>query len=108
MTHRIAVIGLGMAVTPHAKSLIDLKRRASVAYAYSPTRERRERFSKRFDFALTDKVDTIVNDRSVDAVLILTPPNTHLELVERFAAAGKHILLEKPLEITLERAERLV
>src|SRR5512132_3833932 len=108
MTLRIAIVGLGMAVTPHAKSLVDLKQRASVAYAYSPTRERRVKFAERFDFPLTDRLETILDDRSVDAALILTPPNTHLELVERFAKAGKHILLEKPLEITLERAERLV
>src|SRR3954469_763298 len=108
MTLKIAIVGLGMAVTPHAKSLIDLKSRASVAYAYSPTPERRAKFAERFDFPLADNIETIANDRSVDAVLILTPPNTHLELVERFAGAGKHILLEKPLEISLERAERLV
>lgn len=41
-------------------------------------------------------------------MLVLTPPNTHLELVERCAAAGKHVLLEKPLEISTLRAERLV
>jgi predicted dehydrogenase len=41
-------------------------------------------------------------------VLLLTPPNTHLELVRRAAAAGKHILLEKPLDVSLERAEALV
>jgi len=108
MAFKVAIVGLGMAVTPHAKSLVDLKNRASVAYAYSPTRERRAKFAERFDFPLTDRLETIVDDRSIDAVLILTPPNTHIALVERFAAAGKHILLEKPLEITLERAERLV
>jgi len=101
-------VGLGMAVMPHAKSLLDHKSRVSVAYAYSPTRERRAKFAERFDFPLTDRLEAIVDDRSIDAVLILAPPNTHLELVERFAAAGKHILLEKPLEITLARAERLV
>ena len=47
-------------------------------------------------------------DRTVTAVAILSPPNTHLELVQRAAAAGKHILLEKPLEITTARAEELV
>jgi predicted dehydrogenase len=41
-------------------------------------------------------------------VIVLTPPNTHLELVRRAAAAGKHILLEKPLETTVARAEQLV
>ena len=41
-------------------------------------------------------------------MLLLTPPNTHLDLVRRASEAGKHILLEKPLEISLERAEELV
>ena len=59
-------------------------------------------------FRSTGDLDRIVDDPSVDAVMILTPPNTHLELVERFAAAGKHILLEKPLERSTERALRLV
>ena len=105
---KAAIIGLGMAVTPHAKSLRDLKHRVEVAYAYSPSQERRDKFARSFDFPLADRLETILDDRAVDAVLILTPPNTHLELVERCAAAGKHILLEKPLEITLGRSERLV
>jgi len=108
MAFKVALIGLGMAVTPHAKSLIDLKSRAQVAYAYSPSAERRAKFAERFAFPLADRLETILDDRSVDAVLILTPPNTHLELVERCAKAGKHILLEKPLEISTARAERLV
>jgi predicted dehydrogenase len=95
-----------MAVTPHAKSLVDLK--VEVAYAFSPSAARRSQFGQRFPFPLTDSLDKIVNDRTVNAVLILTPPNTHLELVEKFAAAGKHILLEKPLETSTARAEKLV
>jgi predicted dehydrogenase len=97
-----------MAVTPHAKSLLDLKDRVEVAYAYSPSRERRAAFAERFPFPQCDRLETILEDRSVAAVLILTPPNTHLELASRFAAAGKHILLEKPLELTTARAEELV
>ena len=107
-SRKIALIGLGMAVTPHAKSLLDLRERAQVAYAYSPSAARRTKFAERFAFPLTDRLETILEDRSVDAVLILTPPNTHLELVERCAAAGKHILLEKPLEVSTARAEALV
>jgi predicted dehydrogenase len=97
-----------MAVTPHAKSLLDLKERAQVAYAYSPSPQRRAGFAERFSFPQCDRLETILEDRSVDAVLVLTPPNTHLELVERCAAAGKHVLLEKPLEVSTAKAERLV
>jgi predicted dehydrogenase len=105
---RIAVIGLGMAVTPHARSLVDLADRVEVAHVFSRSAERRRAFAARFDFPLCDDLETIGADRSIDAVMILTPPATHLELVERFAAAGKHILLEKPLEVTTARAAALV
>ena len=108
MAIKVALVGLGMAVTPHAKSLADLRHRVEVAYAYSPSAERRAKFAAQFPLPLCDRLETILEDRSVGAVLILTPPNTHLELVQRCAAAGKHILLEKPLEISTERAEKLV
>src|SRR2546423_11177255 len=106
--HRIAIIGLGMAVTPHAKSLIDLRDRVEVAYAFSPSAARRKSFGENFPFPLADSLDLILADKSVDCVEILTPPNTHLDLVRKCAEAGKHILLEKPLEITTERAVALV
>ncbi|MBC9175805.1 Gfo/Idh/MocA family protein [Pseudoroseomonas ludipueritiae] len=106
--HRIGVIGLGMAVTPHARSLLDLAERVEVAGAYARSAARRESFARRFPFPLIDQLDTILADASVDCVMILTPPDTHLELVRRCAAAGKHILLEKPLEVTTARAEQLV
>src|SRR5436305_1640276 len=105
---RVALIGLGMAVTPHARALRDLSDRVEIVHAYSPTPARRDAFGRDFDFPLTDRLETILEDRSVDAVLILTPANTHLDLVGRCAAVGKHILLEKPIEITTARAEALV
>jgi UDP-N-acetyl-2-amino-2-deoxyglucuronate dehydrogenase len=105
---RVAIIGLGMAVRPHARSLVDLRDRVEVAWAFSRTEARRRAFSEQFDFPLTGDLDRILEDPSVGAVMILTPPNSHLELVEAFAQAGKHILLEKPLERSTERALRLV
>ena len=106
--HRIAIIGLGMAVTPHAKSLIDLKDRVEVAAAFSPSAARRKAFAEKFAFPLADDLEAILADKSIDCVEILTPPNTHLELVRKCAAAGKHILLEKPLDISTERSVALV
>ena len=105
---RLAIIGLGMAVRPHARSLADLRDRVEVVYAFSRSKERRDSFGAQFDFPLTGDLSQILEDRSIDAVMILTPPNSHLELVEALAAAGKHILLEKPLERSSARAQRLV
>jgi predicted dehydrogenase len=105
---RVAIIGLGMAVTPHAQSLLDLKDRVEVAYAFSRTEARRKSFAERFPFPLADNLNQVLADDSVEGVLILTPPNTHLDLVRRAIGAGKHVLLEKPLEITSERSVALV
>jgi predicted dehydrogenase len=106
--HRIAIVGLGMAVTPHAKSLLDLADRVEVVHAMSPSAARREAFAASLGFPVVITLDAIVADRSVTAVAVLTPPNTHLEIVRELARAGKHILLEKPLDVSTERAVALV
>ncbi|MDQ2083246.1 Gfo/Idh/MocA family oxidoreductase [Xanthobacteraceae bacterium Astr-EGSB] len=106
--HRLAIVGLGMAVTPHAKSLIDLAERVEVVAAFTPSAKRRSEFAARFPFPLCESLDAVMSDRTIDAVMILTPPNTHLEIVRQAAAAGKHVLLEKPLEITTARAVEMV
>jgi len=105
---RIAIVGLGMAVVPHARSALDLADRVDVAYAYSPSVERRAKFAQMFAFPQCDRLETILGDSSIDAVAVLTPPNTHLAIVKRCAVAGKHVLLEKPLEITTARAKEMV
>lgn len=110
MTCRIAIIGLGMAVTPHARALVDLveEGRCEVAAAMAPSSERRAKFGALYPFPTTGDIDAVMDDPAITAVGILTPPNTHLDLVRRAASAGKHVLLEKPLEITTARAEELV
>jgi UDP-N-acetyl-2-amino-2-deoxyglucuronate dehydrogenase len=105
---RIAVIGAGMAIPPHADSLLELADRVEVAGVFSRERERLDRLAARYTFPVTDALEPLLADRSIEVVLVLTPPATHLELVERAAAAGKHVLLEKPVEVTAPRAERLV
>lgn len=105
---RIAIVGLGMAVTPHAKGLIDLADRIEVAHAFSPSAARREAFAAKFPFPLADSLETILEDGSVDAVAVFTPANSHRDIGLACARAGKHVLMEKPLDITTARAVELV
>ena len=105
---RIAIVGLGMAVTPHARGLMDLADTVEVVHAYSPSETRRRAFRERFPFPLTDSLGTILEDDGVEAVAVFTPANTHCEIAMQAAAAGKHVLMEKPLDITTARAEQLV
>ncbi|QDZ00629.1 Gfo/Idh/MocA family oxidoreductase [Nitratireductor mangrovi] len=105
---RIAIVGLGMAVTPHARGLVDLAGEVEVAYAFSPSEARRKAFADKFAFPTCDSLDTILKDRSVDAVAVYTPANTHRDIGLACAHAGKHVLMEKPLDITTARAIELV
>ena len=106
MTHRIGLIGAGMAAGPHVQGLADLG--AVIVAAWSRSAARRAAFAAQTGVAMTDDLEAILADPDIDAVGILTPPASHLELVQRAAAAGKHILLEKPLDITTARSEALV
>ena len=52
----VAIVGLGMAVTPHAKSYVDLADRVTVRYAFSPSAARRQAFGLA---AMRDRVTSL-------------------------------------------------
>lgn len=105
---RAGILGLGMAAPPHVLSLLDLSDRVTVVGAFAPSEARRTAFGARFGLPVVETAEALFDDPSIDYLIVLTPPNTHLELVERAARAGKAVLLEKPLEVTLERSRQLV
>ena len=105
---RIAIVGLGMVAPAHARSLMDLSDRVQVVHAYSPDAIHRDAFAKRFPFPVCNDLGTILDDESVEAVEVLSPASTHRDVALACARAGKHVLVEKPLEITTERAVELV
>ncbi|SMF46167.1 Predicted dehydrogenase [Xaviernesmea oryzae] len=105
---KVAMIGLGMASGHHARALLDLSDRIECVAAYSQTAARRDAFAGQYPIPVSGDLDAIFADEAIGAVLILTPPSSHLELVRRAAAAKKHILLEKPLDISFERSEAIV
>jgi predicted dehydrogenase len=104
----IAVIGLGNALAPHAKGLLELTDRARVVWAVARTEDRRQAAAKAYGFPVTGDAEAAIRDPAVDAVMVLTPADAHLEIAETAFAAGKHVLCEKPLEVTVARGERLV
>ena len=89
----VAIIGLGNALEPHAKSLLDLKDRARVVWAAATSMARTQSVADRYGFPTTIDTAQAIHDPAVDAVLILAPAN---------------VLCEKPLETTFTRGERLV
>ena len=110
MTKRrgIGVIGLGMASMPHGKNLAALGDRVDVRAVFSPSEERRRTFAECFAMRAVDRVEDILDDSEIEAVILLTPPNARQELVKALASRGKHVLMEKPIERTTEAAAAIV
>jgi predicted dehydrogenase len=104
----VALVGLGLAVEPHARSLLELSDALDVRWAMSPSPDRTAAFGARYPFPVTNELGQAIADPAVDLVLLLTPPNTHLELGRACLAAGKHLLVEKPLDAELGNARELV
>ncbi len=105
---RVGLIGLGMAAQPHMLALRDLEAegRLRLAGGFSPSADRRAAFATRWSVPVFDSLDAVI--AASDLLLVLTPPGAHLPMVQAAAAAGRHVLVEKPLEITAERAQRLL
>jgi predicted dehydrogenase len=80
----------------------------SVCDVYTPRRE--EVKSRTSAAAATTCVDynDVLNDKSIDAVIIATPDHWHVRVARAALAAGKDVYLEKPVTHTLEEGEALL
>lgn len=106
---RVAVFGAGLAWRPHCDSLRELADRVEVAWLVGRSLDRVRDQAAVFPGArATTSIDDVLADRSVRVALILTPPNTHLDLVQQLARRGIHVLVEKPLEVDTRRAAAMV
>ncbi|MGF1627192.1 MAG: Gfo/Idh/MocA family protein [Alphaproteobacteria bacterium] len=66
-------------------------------------------FARRHGVARSyDDADALIGDRDVDAVYVATPPDSHKDYTLRAAAAGKHVLVEKPMALSVAECEAMV
>jgi predicted dehydrogenase len=104
---KLAVIGLGMASKPHLAALKQLSPDIEVAGLYARSGARREAVAQDWGWPTFTSLDEIAQS-DVDGAIVITPPNARAEIVGTLAAAGKAVLMEKPVERDLSRATRLV
>lgn len=104
----VGVIGTGMAAAPHAKALNDLRDHIDLRGVFSRNAEKCKTFASRFELPFIKNIENLINDPKLDIIIILTPPNQRLKLVQQFSDAGKHILMEKPVERSSAKAKKIV
>jgi len=103
----IAIIGCGMISEFQAKAIQALPD-ARVAGFYDAVPDLSGKRAAEFGARAYRSLDELLDDPSVAATSICTPSGAHLEPAVRSAEAGKHVMVEKPLEITLERVDAVI
>ncbi len=104
----VAFLGLGRMGETHLKNLSSISNVKVVVVADADSeRAERGRRTTGADLAFTDPAKAI-DHPSVDAVVIVTPTNTHAHLIELAANAGKAVFSEKPIALDLQETQRVV
>lgn len=104
---RLGVIGLGGATRQMLPSIAGHPAVRIVAGA-DPRVEARERFAAEYGAAAFPTAEALCASRDVDAVYIATPHQWHRDNVLVAAAAGRHIVVEKPMALSLDDCEAMV
>lgn len=103
----VAVVGLGY-WGPNLLRVLADQPEAEVRWICDLDRERRQRSKRRYPAVKTTaRVDRVLADPGVEAVIIATPVHTHYPLAMQALRAGKHVFVEKPLAQSSELADDL-
>lgn len=104
----IGIIGSGFVAEIHAESLRRVPNARLVA-ACSPTEANVARFAERHRVPFwTTELERLLERPEVDVISLCAPNDTHCAITEAAAAAGKHVICEKPLCVTLAEADRMI
>ena len=104
---RIGIVGLGRAFMLTLPAFRADKRVQLVA-ATEPREESRKAFEREFNGRAYTTVEELCRDPRVELVYVATPHELHSEHVLAAAAAGKHVLVEKPLAVSMADAQSMI
>jgi predicted dehydrogenase len=101
------IIGCGMISNFHARAIHDV-RGAKLVACFDTLQASADRLAAETGCRAYYDLDQMLADPAVDVVTIGTPSGAHMEPAVAAARAGKHVIVEKPLEITLRRCDQII
>ncbi len=107
--HGIAIIGTGAIADQHIEGFLR-DGRCQVKALCNTTTEKCIRLSSKYGLSadITDDYRTLLERKDIDIVSICLPPALHEEAAEAFLRNGKHVLIEKPMALSLEEEDRMI
>jgi len=105
---KVGIIGMGRIGKIHLQNLCTKIDGVEVTAVVNPSKKGQDYASKFGVEQVSDDADIIFGHPEIDAVLICSPSDTHADYAVRAAEVGKAIFCEKPIDMSLERAEEVV
>ncbi len=104
---RFGIVGTGAIAKIHAACINQIEDAELIAMS-SSSEERAKRASENFNIPVFSNYNELIQLKEIDVICIITQSGHHMEPAIAAAMAGKHVFCEKPLEITLERADKMI
>jgi UDP-N-acetyl-2-amino-2-deoxyglucuronate dehydrogenase len=106
-TWNFGIVGTGLIADFHAKAIQSLPDTKLVAIS-GRTMEKALKLADKYNCKAYDDYNEMMADTGIDIITIATASGFHLEPAVEAALRGKHVICEKPLEITLKRIDRMI
>ena len=106
-TYGFGIIGCGMISDFHAAAISELEHGQLVAVS-SRSADNADRLTDTYNVDSYSDYNELLKRDDLDIVCVCTPSGAHLEPTIAAAEAGKHVVVEKPLEITLQRCDEII
>lgn len=104
---RVGILGAGFMGSTHARAFHSLPE-VEVAGVYAHSDRRAQPLAEELGTRWTGDLDRLIGDDAIDAIDVCLPTPEHRPTTEAAIAAGKHVLLEKPIALTIGDADALV
>ncbi len=107
--HNFGIVGCGMIAEYHTRAINEIEgARVVAAFSRNPANGGKIAKLAGGDCRVYDDMDAMLAHPGLDVVCICTPSGAHLDPAVAAARAGKHVVVEKPLEITLPRCDAII
>ena len=103
----IGIIGAGLISHIHALAIQHIDN-ASIKGVFNINKDKADAFALKYNCTAYDNLDEMLAQPDIDIVCICTPSGIHLDPAIKSIEAGKHCLIEKPLEVTLEKCDKII
>lgn len=104
---RLGVAGLGRAFTLMLPTLLG-DERVRIAGACDPRETARQQFARDFNAPVYENIEALAAEPDIEAIYIATPHQMHAAHTRAAAERGKHVLVEKPMALTLQECDEMI